>query len=48
MLAAPWEQGPSTLMVARLRRLQDLGSREVSRFVWTINTCVGKSFGMLG
>lgn len=29
-------------MVMRLRRLQDLGSREVRWFVWTINTCVGK------
>lgn len=30
---------PITLMVARLKRLQDLGSREVRWFVWTINTC---------
>jgi hypothetical protein len=35
----PWF---STLMVARLRRLQDLGSREVRWFVWTINTCEAK------
>lgn len=26
------------MMVARLKRLQDLGSRQVRRFVWTINT----------
>lgn len=33
------------MMVARLRRLQDLGSREVRWFVCTINTCEAKSGG---